>query len=247
MDRRRFLETAGALGLALIPLPALAQGGLLDAARGVLGGVTGGQRGPGGLTVGEIATGLKEALRVGSDRVVDQVGATGGFNLDPAIRIPLPGPLQRARDALAAVGLSGLADDLQDRMNRAAEVASEKARPIFFGAIERMTLDDALAIYNGPSDAATRYFEREMTPPLTHEMRPVVDDALREAGAVRAYDAMIGRYRALPFVPDVQADLSDHTVRGGLSGIFHYLAQEEAAIRESPAARTTDILKRVFD
>jgi hypothetical protein len=246
MQRRRFLQTAGVLGLALLPAPALAQGSMLDAARGVLGGVLGGQGAPGGLTVGEIAAGLKEALRVGSGRVVDRVGASGGFNLDPAIRIPLPGPLQSVRDVLSRLGLSGMADDLQDRMNRAAEVASDKARPIFFGAIERMTLDDALAIYDGPSDAATRYFEREMTPPLTHEMRPVVDDALREAGAVRAYDSMIGRYRAVPFVPDVKADLSDHTVRGGLSGIFHYLAREEAAIRESPAARTTDILKRVF-
>jgi len=31
-----------------------------------------------------------------------------------------------------------------------------------------------------------------------------------------------------------------------MNGIFHYLAQEEAAIRQNPAKRTTELLKTVF-
>jgi hypothetical protein len=31
-----------------------------------------------------------------------------------------------------------------------------------------------------------------------------------------------------------------------MSGIFEYLAKEEAAIRENPAKRTTELLKQVF-
>ena len=68
----------------------------------------------------------------------------------------------------------------------------------------------------------------------------------RQVGAVQAYDRMMGKYQALPFVPDVKADLVTHVVNGGLSGIFHYMAVEEAAIRKNPAKRTTEILKKVF-
>jgi len=31
-----------------------------------------------------------------------------------------------------------------------------------------------------------------------------------------------------------------------MDGIFHYIAIEEAAIRQNPAKRTTDLLKSVF-
>ena len=36
------------------------------------------------------------------------------------------------------------------------------------------------------------------------------------------------------------------TLDAALSGVFFYLAKEEAAIRENPAARSTDLLKKVF-
>jgi len=246
MDRRSVVRIA-LLAPFLVCERAVAQS-LLDQAKGALGGLggAGGSGGAGALPVGEVASGLKEALRVGSGRVVDRVGAPDGFNLDPAIRIPLPSILEQARRALSLVGYGGLADDLVVRMNRAAETASAKARPLFWSSIERMTLDDAMAIYNGPQDSATRYFERQMTPDLTREMTPVVDASLKDAGAMKAYDDMLGEYRKMPLVPDARANLSEHTVKGGLKGVFHYLGREEAAIRQNPAARSTDLLKKVF-
>jgi hypothetical protein len=77
-------------------------------------------------------------------------------------------------------------------------------------------------------------------------MTPVVDESLGEAGAVQVYDAVMDQYRQIPFVPEVDADLSDYVVDKGVDGIFYYLAKEEAAIRENPAKRTTDLLKQVF-
>ena len=50
----------------------------------------------------------------------------------------------------------------------------------------------------------------------------------------------------MPFAPEVDADLSDYVVQKGMDGIFYYLAKEEAAIRQDPVKRTTDILKSVF-
>ena len=198
------------------------------------------------LAESEIEAGLREALRVGTRRVVDQVGAVDGFNNDPAIHIPLPGELDKVRSALNAVGMGAMLDDLELRLNRAAETAAPRARKLFVAAIAGMTLDDVRNIHDGPDDAATRYFQGKMSAPLADEMRPVIDQSLADVGAVKAYDDMMGRYQALPFVPDVKAELTDHVVDGGIEGIFHYLAVEEAKIRTDPAARTTELLKKVF-
>ena len=103
-----------------------------------------------------------------------------------------------------------------------------------------------MGIYNGPPDAATRYFQERMSAPLAEEMRPLVAESLAEVGAVQSYDAVMSRYQSLPLVPDVKADLTGHVVDKGMEGIFHYLAREEAAIRQNPAKRTTELLQQVF-
>lgn len=194
----------------------------------------------------QVAAGLREALRVGSERVVSQLGILDGFNADPAIHIPLPKSFTTVQSALNAVGMSYLLDDLELKLNRAAEDATPKARDLFFSAIEQMTLEDVMGIYNGPEDAATRYFQKKMSPQLAEEMKPIVDQTLNQAGAVQAYDAAMAQYKTMPFVPDVKADLTTYVVDKSMDGIFHYLAQEEAAIRQNPAKRTTELLKTVF-
>lgn len=198
------------------------------------------------LTSGEIESGLREALKVGTRRVVTRVGSVDGFNADPAIHIPLPENLRTVQSALDRVGLGGMLNDLELKLNRAAETAAPKARRIFVNAITQMSLADVRRIYDGPDDAATRYFQEKMTPELGRAMAPVVQDSLAEVGAIQSYDAAMGKYRALPFVPDIRADLGEYVVNRGMDGIFHYLAVEEAAIRRDPAARTTELLQKVF-
>ena len=198
------------------------------------------------LSVEEIGAALKEALRVGTRSVTDQLGRFDGFNGDPAIHIPLPEKIQTVKSVLDRVGMSRLVDDLELKLNRAAEKATPPAKKLFFQAIGDMTLDDVKGIYDGPDDAATRYFQKKMTPALAKEMRPVVDESLSTVGAIQTYDTLMGQYRSIPFVPDVKTDLTEYVIEKGMDGIFYYLAKEEAAIRQNPAKRTTELLKRVF-
>ncbi len=198
------------------------------------------------LSSDDIGGGLKEALRVGTEKVVGTLGKTDGFNLDPQIHIPLPSQLEQVRKVLGKIGMDSMLTDLEVRLNRAAEIATPKAKQLFIGAINDMTLDDVMAIYKGPDDAATQYFKSKMSGPLAVQMKPVVDESLSDAGAVEIYSGVMQRYNAVPFVPKVDANLSDYVVEKGMDGIFYYLAKEEAAIRQDPAKRTTDLLKRVF-
>jgi hypothetical protein len=199
-----------------------------------------------GVSVEEIGAGLKDALRVGSENVVAKLGSVDGFNKDSAIHIPLPKQLDTVKSVLAKVGMSSLLDDLELKLNRAAEVATPKAKKLFGDAITAMSIDDAKKIYGGPQDAATQYFRSKMSPSLTAEMQPVVKESLAEVGVAKSYDNVMKQYRSIPFVPEVKADLTDYVLEKGVDGIFHYMAIEEAAIRQNPAKRTTELLKRVF-
>jgi hypothetical protein len=198
------------------------------------------------LTDGEIGAGLKEALKIGTERVVGQVGALDGYYADPAIRIALPGDLDKVHDVLTKIGLNKLTADLELKLNRAAERAAPEAKAVFWQAITEMTLQDVRTIWKGPDDAATQYFRGRMTTPLTDRFTPIVLDSMNEVGAIRSYDRMMAKYKAVPFVPDVKADLTRYTVGKSLDGLFHYVGKEEAAIRRDPAKRTTQLLQRVF-
>lgn len=236
-----------AVVMVLLPGPVLAQTDWRKLGSDLLGTVSKGQATGTDTNTSQVAAGLKEALRVGSDTVVGQLGKPDGFNADPAIHIPLPKSFKSVQSALKPLGMSYLLDDLELKLNRAAEQATPKAKELFWTSIEQMTMDDVMGIYNGPPDAATRYFQGKMSTPLGEAMLPIVDQTLTQAGAVQAYDNVMAQYRTVPFVPDVKADLSGYVVEQGMNGIFHYLALEEAAIRQNPAKRTTELLKTVFD
>ena len=198
------------------------------------------------LGLSEIIEGLKEALKVGTERVVGQIGADGGYENDPAIHIPLPEKMQQAQSYLRKFGLSALADDVESRLNQGAEAAAPKAKELIIKAISDMTLEDAQKIYNGPDDAATQYFRKVATDDLMDTVRPIINQSLEDVGAITAYNSLVNEYKKVPFVPDIQSDLTEHATELSLEGLFHYLAAEEVSIRNNPVARTTDILKSVF-
>ncbi|MEO0412243.1 MAG: DUF4197 domain-containing protein [Pseudomonadota bacterium] len=200
----------------------------------------------GALSNDDIVSGLKEALRVGAGNVVDQLGTADGFWKDEAVRIALPGPLQKVDSTLNKFGLGALTDNVKERMNRAAEAAVPEARELFMNAVSEMSIADAANILKGEDDAATQYFREKMEPDLRERMSPIVVDSIDQVGAVGAAENAI---KKVPFggsVPNLSDTVTDHVLDGAIDGVFYYLAKEEAAIRENPAKRTTDILKKVF-
>ena len=198
------------------------------------------------LNYGEIGEAFKQALQIGTENVVGQLGTIDGFNTDPTIHIPIPEELTIVKSALAKMGMQSIVDNLELKLNRAAEEATPKAKDLFMQAITEMTFDDLKNIYEGPQDSATQYFQTKMSPLLKTEMEPIVKNALSQVGAVQAYDKVVAEYKTLPFVPDIKANLEEHVIEKGIAGIFHYIAVEEAEIRNNPAKQTTVLLKKVF-
>ena len=195
----------------------------------------------------DIAAGLKQALTIGAERVVLQVGKKDGYLKDKLIHIALPKELLEVHKVLNQIGLGHYTRELEIKMNRAAEIAAPKAKKLFFSAIENMRWQDVKGIYNGKNDAATQYFKRKMTPSLKQMMKPVIEQTLAQTGVVQAYKKVMQQYNSIPFVQKMRYDLTDYVMDKGINGMFYYLAKEEAAIRQNPAKRTTALLKRLFD
>lgn len=198
------------------------------------------------LATGDIEKAFKEALQIGSENVVNQLSTVNGFYKDPSIRIPLPKKLKPVKKTLYKLGMEKDVDRFEKKLNRAAEAAVPKAKALFLKSISAMTFQDVMGIYEGPKDSATKYFEKKMSPSLRKEMRPIVESSLSEVGAIKAFKKVMKSYNKLPYAPEVKADITGYVIQKGMDGVFFYLAKEEAAIRDNPEKRTTELLKQVF-
>lgn len=201
------------------------------------------------LDTATTAKGLKEALATGTERAVASVAKPDGYFGNQLIKILLPDKLQQAVELLKKVGYEKQVDDLVLSMNRAAEKAAPKAAAFFGNAIRSMTLEDAQGILTGGDTAATRYFEQKTRPQLFESFKPTVSQTMDQVGTARAYQELTGKLDRVPMsalVGKPDLDLNSYVTNKALDGLFTMLAEEEKKIRTNPAARTTELLKKVF-
>jgi hypothetical protein len=194
----------------------------------------------------KVASGLKEALQVGTGNAVQLTGRPDGYFGNEVIKILMPAQLRTAERGLRAAGQGRQVDEFVLSMNRAAERSAPLAKDIFWNAIRQMTFDDARKILGGGDTAATVYFRRKTSDNLATAFRPVVEQAMNEVGATRRYKEVMGRAHSLPFVRIQGLDIDAYVVTKALEGLFHVLGEEERKIRTDPAARVTSLLKEVF-
>ena len=194
----------------------------------------------------EIALGLKEALNNGITKEVSKLTVKDGFFKNQAVKILLPPELQKVDKTLRDVGLSSLADEGLKVLNRAAEDAVKEATPIFVDAVTKMTFNDARNILFGADNSATMYLQNTTSSALYSKFNPVVKTSLGRVGADKTWNSIITKYNALPMTADVNPDLNDYVTQQALNGVFKMIAVEEKDIRNNLAARTSDLLKRVF-
>ena len=198
------------------------------------------------LSTDDIAGGLKEALNKGVETGTTKLSAADGFFKDAAIKILMPPEAQKAEKALRSAGLGNEVDKAILTMNRAAEDASKSAAPIFLNAIKTMTITDAVNILKGNDSAATTYLKASTTSALTAAFRPVVDSSLTKVDATKYWTTLTTTYNQIPLVKKVETDLTTYVTGKALEGLFHEIALQEKDIRKNPAARTTDLLQKVF-
>lgn len=192
------------------------------------------------------ASGLKEALQIGTDHAVDLTGTTDGFFRNEAIKILLPEKLRSVEKGLRMAGMGTKIDEFELSMNRAAEKAAPAARGIFKDALMQMTFEDARKILTGGDTSATEYFKGKTSEKLAATFRPTVESTMADTGVVTQYRQLAGGLPSLPFGRSQSFDITDYVVGRALDGLFYMVGQEETKIRTNPAARVTPLLKDVF-
>ena len=199
-----------------------------------------------GLSDSKVASGLKEALRVGANNAVKLTGKTDGYFGNQAIKILMPSNLRPLERGLRAIGFGAKIDEFILSMNRSAEAAAPAAKKIFGDAILAMTFDDARKILSGGDTAATEYFKSKTSAQLTAGFQPFVEKTMSQNGVTQQYKALTDQYQSIPFAKSQSLDINKYVVAKALDGLFYLLADQERQIRKDPAARTTSLLKEVF-
>ena len=206
------------------------------------------------LSSEQVATGLKEALGKGVQHAVSQLGHEGGFLTNAAVKIPMPEKLRTVETTLRALKQDKLADDFVTTMNHAAEQAVPEAAGVFGDAVQKMSIADAKTILTGPNDAATQYFRRTTETNLFQRFLPIVKKATDQTGVTSTYKqlmAQAGSGSALgsfgrSLLGADSVDVDAYVTNKALEGLFKMVAQEEQLIRQNPAARTSELLQKVF-
>ncbi|GAC1682444.1 MAG: DUF4197 domain-containing protein [Candidatus Acidiferrum sp.] len=198
------------------------------------------------LSDSKVASGLKEALRVGADNSVKLTGKTDGYFGNEAIKILMPKNLRPLEKGLRTVGYGAKIDEFVLSMNRSAEAAAPEARKIFGDAIVAMSVEDARKIFSGGDTAATDYFKNKTTEQLTEAFRPIVEKTMADNGVTQQYKGLVDQYQSIPFARSQDLNINKYVLSKALEGLFYMLGEEERKIRKDPAARTTSLLKEVF-
>lgn len=197
------------------------------------------------LSNDDIISGLKEALRVGTDSSTKKLSKLDGFFGDAAIKILMPEEAKKVEKTLRSFGMGSLVDKAILSMNRAAEDAAKGVGDIFWNAIKQMTIKDGLQILRGGDFAATDYLKANTTKVLTEKFRPVIDASLTKVDATKYWKDVFTAYNKFSSTP-VNTDLNAYVTEKALGGLFYNIGLQEQKIRKDPAAQVTDILKKVF-
>jgi hypothetical protein len=204
------------------------------------------QGGEPGLSNDEVISGLKEALTVGTNNSSSLASKADGFYKNPAIMIPFPPEAMEMKKKLEKMGMKKQVDEFVMTLNRAAEEAAKDAAPVFTNAIKGMSVGDGFAILKGADSAATGYLKEKTSGELHDKFKPTVAAATKKVDVTKYWTPLVTTYNKLPGVTKQNPDLDEYVTQRALQGLFKMIAEEEKKIRKDPAARVTDILKKVF-
>jgi len=198
------------------------------------------------LTTEEVAGGLKQALNIGISKGADRLSLTDGY-FKSAYKILLPEEVRKVTERLQIIpGFDKLENEMLKLINRGAEDAAKKAKPIFVSAIKQMSFQDAMGILMGDKNAATTYLNNATYAQLYNAFQPEIVKSLDKVKATETWNKAITKYNQIPFITKVNPDLGDYVTNQALVGLFGMVEKEELAIRTNLSSRTTDLLKKVF-
>ena len=197
----------------------------------------------------EVVSGLKEALRLGTERSVAKASLAEGFWNDARIRIPFPAEAIKVKNTLTDLGIKKPVEDFERTLNKAAETAAKEAIPVFVDAITSMSIQDGFNLLRGGENAATNFLREKTSATLRAKFTPVVENATAQVALTSYWNPVANAYNTASLLTGgkaIEPDLNAYVTTTAMDGLFLLLAEEEKKIRQDPAARATALLQKVF-
>lgn len=201
------------------------------------------------LSNDEVVSGLKEALRLGTERSVEKASAADGFWNDVRIKVPFPAEAIKVKNTLMDLGIKKPVEDFERTLNKAAETATKEAVPVFVDAIMSMSIQDGFNLLRGGENAATNFLREKTSAELRSRFTPVVEKATQQVALTSYWTPVANAYNSASLLTGgkaVDPDLNTYVTTKAMDGLFLLLADEERKIRQDPAARATALLQKVF-
>jgi hypothetical protein len=200
-----------------------------------------------GVTESEAGEGIKEALSQGLVKAVLKLNREDGFFKDALYKVLLPPDAKKIENTLRDLGMGKMVDKAILSINRAAEDAAGFAKPIFVDAIKSMTISDAIGLIKNGDTSATHFFRVKTTDKLISAFMPVIKSSLDKVEATKYYGDIVNTYNNFPTtLRKINPDLPSFVTNKATDALFDLVAKEEQNIRQNIAARTTDLLRKVF-
>jgi len=201
----------------------------------------------GGVTESEAGQAIKEALNQGLVNSVLHFNREDGFFKDALYKILLPPDAKKIENTFRDIGLGSMVDKAILQINRGAEDAVGYAKPIFMEAIRNITISDAIGLVRNGDTSATHFFRDKTTAQLTAAFLPVIKSSLDKVQATKYYGDIVTRYNNFPTtIRKINPDLPGFVTEKATNALFALVADEERNIRHNFAARTTELLRKVF-
>ena len=217
MARRAFMAGTAAAGVMLLP----------------------GCQSMGGLSMTEA---IRRLLTLSSQAAFALLTAPGGFWDSEVARFEAPELFGSAGTGVLKNLLTStlFKQNLQHQLNIVAEKGAERAAPVVYEAVRKISVPDAVGIVRGGPTAATSYLRTEMGPALINAMIPGLSDALRVSS-----DPVLGQaVRALSGVDLGQ--MAQSVANRADNSIWYQIGHEESAIRAHPETTKDPLLIGVF-
>ncbi len=200
-----------------------------------------------GVTEAEAGEGIKEALGQGLVKAVLQLNKEDGFFKDAFYKILLPPDAKKIENTLRDLGMGRMVDKAILQINRAAEDAAGQAKPIFVDAIKNISISDAIGLVKNGDTSATHFFRVKTTDQLVAAFQPVIKASLDKLEATKYYGDVVNTYNNFPTtIKKLNPDLNAFVTNRATEALFDLVAKEELNIRQNIAARTTELLRKVF-
>ena len=183
---------------------------------------------------------IRKLLDISARNAFAKLTAPGGFWDSEVARFDLPDMFGASGPLKLLLTSGAFKQGLQKQLNVVAEKGAERAAPVVYDAVSKISIPDAIAIVRGGSTAATGYLRSQMGSGLINAMVPGLSDALRVSS-----DPVLGKaIKALAGVDLGQ--MAQSVASRADNSIWSQIGLEEGAIRAHPEVTKDPLLIGVF-